>query len=68
MALAFAGDGPVRLEGNCSSNIDRFMAMLGRLLREHGLEREQVPLCYEAGPCYCADGTADGVSPGVSAA
>lgn len=51
IALAFAGDGAVRLEGNCSSNIDRFTLVLGQILRKCGVEREQVRLCYEAGPC-----------------
>ena len=51
VAVAFAGDGPVRLEGSCSSGIDRFTVVLGQLLRKYGVERDQVRLCYEAGPC-----------------
>lgn len=51
MALAFAGDGPAKIHGSCTSNVDRFAVVLGQLLKAHGLEREQVKLCYEAGPC-----------------
>jgi len=49
--LAFAGAGPARLQGSCTSDVDRFVAVLGQLLKTHGLRREQVKLCYEAGPC-----------------
>lgn len=51
MALAFAGEGPAKLHGTCSSDIDRFVVVLGQVLKVHGLEREQAKVCYEAGPC-----------------
>jgi len=51
MALAFAGEGPAKNHGSCSSDTDRFVVVLGQVLKKHGLEREQVKLCYEAGPC-----------------
>ena len=51
IGLAFAGEGPATLYGSCTSDVDRFVAVLGRLLKSHGLRREQVKLCYEAGPC-----------------
>lgn len=51
IALAFAGDGPARIHGSCTSDVDRFVVVLGQLLKAHGLEREQVKVCYEAGPC-----------------
>ena len=51
IGLALAGERPAQLYGNCSSNVDRFCAVLGRLLKEHGVDREQVRVCYEAGPC-----------------
>jgi transposase len=51
MATAFTGNEPPKIVGSCSSNIDRFIVVLGQLLKTHGLEREQVRLCYEAGPC-----------------
>lgn len=50
-ALAFAGEGPVQLYGSCSSDADRFAVVLGQILRKQGLEREQVKVGYEAGPC-----------------
>ena len=51
IGLAFSGDGPTKIQGSCTSNVDRFVVVLGRLLKAHGLTREQVKLCYEAGPC-----------------
>jgi transposase len=51
MALAFAGDGPGEIHGSCTSDVDRFVVVLGQLLKAHGLERGQVKVCYEAGPC-----------------
>lgn len=51
IGMAFAGAGPARLHGSCTSNVERFVAVLGQLLKTHGLTRGQVKLCYEAGPC-----------------
>ena len=37
--------------GSCSSDLLRFMTTLRGLLKKYGLEKEDVWICYEAGPC-----------------
>jgi len=51
VALAFGDGGPARIHGSSSSDADRFVVVLGQILKKYGLERSQVRLCYEAGPC-----------------
>ena len=33
--LAFAGEGPATLYGSCTSNVDRFLAVLGQILKKY---------------------------------
>lgn len=37
--------------GKCSSDLGRFMKALRGALKKYGLEKDQVRICYEAGPC-----------------
>jgi len=51
IGLAFAGnDEPVHY-GKCSSDIERLLTALRRVLKKSGLTKKEVKLCYEAGPC-----------------
>jgi len=51
IAIAFFGnDDPVSY-GKCSSDINRFLKTLRRLMRKHSYEKKDIMLCYEAGPC-----------------
>jgi len=44
-------DGDVFTHGSCPSDIRAVMKALGILLRKYELDRTEVSLCYEAGPC-----------------
>lgn len=51
LAVAFAGiEDPVSY-GKCSSDIDRFVTVLRRLMKKYSFEKKDIRLCYEAGPC-----------------
>lgn len=50
IALAFAGRGVPELYGKASGDLDSFLRVLRRILEKHQLAREEVALCYEAGP------------------
>lgn len=50
IALAFAGRGDPELYGKAPADVDAFVRVLRRILAKHGLEKEEVALCYEAGP------------------
>ena len=51
IAIAFFGnDDPVSY-GKCSSDINRFLKALRRLMKKYSLEKKDIMLCYEAGPC-----------------
>ncbi len=51
IAVAFLGREEALSHGKCSSNIDRVELVLRRLLKKYEVTREEVSLCYEAGPC-----------------
>jgi transposase len=51
IAVARAGNEPSIHYGKCGSDIDTLLRALGKLLKKYGLKREEVALCYEAGPC-----------------
>ena len=44
-------DGEVFTHGSCPSDIRAVMKALGVLLRKYEMDRAEVRLCYEAGPC-----------------
>jgi transposase len=50
LASAFAGrDKPQHL-GKVSADLDRFLAWLRKFQKQHDLAKEEIALCYEAGP------------------
>lgn len=49
--VAECGDGPATIHGKCSSDIRVFMKSLRKLLKNHGWSKDEVRICYEAGPC-----------------
>lgn len=51
MAVVLAGNEPSIRHGKCGSDISVLLRALGKLLKKCGLIREEVALCYEAGPC-----------------
>ena len=51
IAVAFSGVEDAVHHGNCSSDVVRLTAALRKLLKKHGLEKSDVRICYEAGPC-----------------
>lgn len=51
IAVAEAGTAPPIRYGKCGSDINSLLSSLRKLLKKYGLEREEVALCYEAGPC-----------------
>lgn len=51
IAVAFPGDGDAVHYGNCSSDVVRLTAALRKLLKKYGLDKKDVAICYEAGPC-----------------
>ena len=50
IALAFAGRSEPVSYGKASSDLDGFVAALRRIMEKYHLEKEEVALCYEAGP------------------
>ena len=50
IALAFAGRGDPELYGKASSDVDSFLKILRRIMEKYQLTKEEVALCYEAGP------------------
>ena len=50
VALAFAGKEPPELYGKFSTDIRVFEAALRRMMKKHELSKEDMALCYEAGP------------------
>jgi transposase len=50
IALAFAGRGDPELYGKAPADLDAFVRVLRRVLAKYGLTKEDVALCYEAGP------------------
>ncbi len=51
LAIAFCGAEDAISYGKCSSDVNRFIAALRRLLKKYSLEKKDVRICYEAGPC-----------------
>lgn len=51
IALAFADGREVFVYGRCSSDINRLLTAIRRLLKKYGLRKQDVRICYEAGPC-----------------
>jgi len=50
VALAFRGEGLPELHGKVSADLNRFLAALRKIQKQHELEKEEIGLCYEAGP------------------
>ena len=50
VALAFAGRGEPELYGKAPADLDAFERVLRRILAKYGLDKEDVAICYEAGP------------------
>jgi len=50
IGLAFAGRSDPELYGKASTDVDSFLKVLRRIQEKHQLAKEQIALCYEAGP------------------
>ena len=50
VAVALAGRGDPELYGKAPADLDAFVRVLRRVLAKYGLEKEDVAVCYEAGP------------------
>jgi len=50
VAFAFHGTKPPEYIGKYSADIGRFMSSLYKVMRKHDLGKDEVKLCYEAGP------------------
>ena len=50
VAIALAGRGDPELYGKAPADLDAFVRVLRRILDKHGLAKEDVGVCYEAGP------------------
>ena len=50
IGMAIKEDAPFA-HGKCSSDIRVFMKALRKALKKYDLKKEEVKLCYEAGPC-----------------
>lgn len=50
IGLAFAGGAKPELYGKAPGDIPGFIKVLRRILAKHGLGKQEVALCYEAGP------------------
>jgi transposase len=51
IVMGVAADGKPFIHGKCSSDTRHFMKMFRRLLKKYGWKKQQVRICYEAGPC-----------------
>jgi transposase len=51
IGLAFAEGGPPQYYGKAPADLAGFLGVLRRILRTYALQKEEVQLCYEAGPC-----------------
>ena len=47
---AFAGRQEAEVYGKASSDVDSFVTVLRRIQKKYGLTKEEIALCYEAGP------------------
>lgn len=50
IALAFSGRGDPEPYGKSPSDLNSFLKVLRRIMEKHSLAKEEVCLCYEAGP------------------
>lgn len=50
VAIAFAGRGDPELYGKAPTDLDAFVRVLRRILAKYNLAKEDVAVCYEAGP------------------
>lgn len=50
IATALAGRGDPELYGKAPADLDAFVRVLRRVLEKYGLSKEDVSICYEAGP------------------
>ena len=50
IALAFSGTSEPQIHGKCSADLERFIAVIRKLRKKHGWAKEEMALCYEAGP------------------
>lgn len=50
IALAFEGRGSPEPYGKTTSDLNGFLKVLRRIQEKHGLTKEDISLCYEAGP------------------
>ena len=50
LALAFAGTAVPELYGKASADLKAFEAVLRRIMKKYDLVKEDIALCYEAGP------------------
>ena len=50
VAIALAGRGDPELYGKAPADLDAFVRVLWRVLEKYGLTKEEVSICYEAGP------------------
>ncbi len=51
IAVAAAGTGEPEHYGNCSSDVIRLAGSIRKALLKYGVTKEEVSICYEAGPC-----------------
>jgi len=50
VALAFAGKTEPELYGKVSADLNRFLTALRKIKKQHNLNKDEILLCYEAGP------------------
>ena len=50
IAIALAGRADPEVYGKAPADLDAFVRVLRRVLAKYGLEKEEVAICYEAGP------------------
>ena len=50
VSLAFDGKEEPVLYGKVSADLNRFLTALRKIQKEHELEKDEILLCYEAGP------------------
>lgn len=50
LALAFSGREAPVFHGKVSADLNRTVDAIRKIQKEHGLEKDGIALCYEAGP------------------
>ena len=51
IGIAFEGQDEAISHGKCSSDLERLLTAMRRMLKKYGLTKHDVRVCYEAGPC-----------------